>query len=135
MLWVALHFPSRPPLEPLAGWACQFTPRVSLEPPQALLAEVRGSLRCFGGRASLLGRLRRELGAMGLEVALGAAATPRAALWIARGGGLRLEALPVERSEEHTSELQSHSEISYAVFCLKKKIAGDSGPLPCLRPR
>ena len=26
-----------------------------------------------------------------------------------------------DRSEEHTSELQSHSEISYAVFCLKKK--------------
>src|SRR6056300_1683671 len=25
-------------------------------------------------------------------------------------------------SEEHTSELQSHSEISYAGFCLKKKI-------------
>src|SRR6056300_1681236 len=27
------------------------------------------------------------------------------------------------RSEEHTSALQSHSEISYAVFCLKKKKA------------
>src|SRR6056300_1804373 len=26
-----------------------------------------------------------------------------------------------ERSEEHTSELQSHSETSYAVFCLPKK--------------
>src|SRR5210317_1957765 len=26
-----------------------------------------------------------------------------------------------DRSEEHTSELQSHSEISYDVFCLKKK--------------
>ena len=25
------------------------------------------------------------------------------------------------RSEEHTSELQSHSFISYAVFCVKKK--------------
>src|SRR6186713_3677991 len=25
------------------------------------------------------------------------------------------------RSEEHTSELQSHSGMSYAVFCLKKK--------------
>src|SRR5881296_1650142 len=25
------------------------------------------------------------------------------------------------RSEEHTSELQSHSNTSYAVFCLKKK--------------
>ena len=28
---------------------------------------------------------------------------------------------PPKRSEEHTSELQSHSFISYAVFCLKKK--------------
>src|SRR6056300_1926146 len=27
----------------------------------------------------------------------------------------------IMRSEDHTSELQSHSEISYAVFCLKKK--------------
>src|SRR5881409_3757391 len=27
----------------------------------------------------------------------------------------------IERSEEHTSELQSQSHISYAVFCLKKK--------------
>src|SRR3546814_14996366 len=31
------------------------------------------------------------------------------------------EALPVLRSEEHTSELQSLMRISYAVFCLKKK--------------
>src|SRR3546814_10004888 len=30
-------------------------------------------------------------------------------------------ALPVVRSEEHTSELQSLMRISYAVFCLKKK--------------
>src|SRR3546814_4885922 len=29
--------------------------------------------------------------------------------------------LPVLRSEEHTSELQSLMRISYAVFCLKKK--------------
>src|SRR5881409_4301767 len=29
--------------------------------------------------------------------------------------------LPPGRSEEHTSELQSQSHISYAVFCLKKK--------------
>src|SRR3546814_2782099 len=31
-------------------------------------------------------------------------------------------ALLVTRSEEHTSELQSLMRISYAVFCLKKKI-------------
>src|SRR3546814_4003527 len=29
--------------------------------------------------------------------------------------------MPVARSEEHTSELQSLMRISYAVFCLKKK--------------
>ena len=32
--------------------------------------------------------------------------------WAKKSGG---------RSEEHTSELQSHVRISYAVFCLKKK--------------
>ena len=32
----------------------------------------------------------------------------------------------MERSEEHTSELQSHSFISYAVFCLKKKKQKDA---------
>src|SRR3546814_2562407 len=31
------------------------------------------------------------------------------------------EAFPGDRSEEHTSELQSLMRISYAVFCLKKK--------------
>ena len=33
---------------------------------------------------------------------------------------MRTETIPI-RSEEHTSELQSHVRISYAVFCLKKK--------------
>src|SRR3546814_2870614 len=31
----------------------------------------------------------------------------------------------IVRSEEHTSELQSLMRISYAVFCLKKKIKSD----------
>src|SRR3546814_9342468 len=31
----------------------------------------------------------------------------------------------IERSEEHTSELQSLMRISYAVFCLKKKNTND----------
>src|SRR3546814_1292910 len=35
--------------------------------------------------------------------------------WLQADGGL------VDRSEEHTSELQSLMRISYAVFCLKKK--------------
>src|SRR3546814_5253336 len=39
---------------------------------------------------------------------------------LARGAVERIDE-PVERSEEHTSELQSLMRISYAVFCLKKK--------------
>src|SRR3546814_3805152 len=40
-----------------------------------------------------------------------------------RGVSLQLgaNALAAQRSEEHTSELQSLMRISYAVFCLKKK--------------
>src|SRR3546814_5315444 len=34
----------------------------------------------------------------------------------------RIPPFPRSRSEEHTSELQSLMRISYAVFCLKKKI-------------
>src|SRR3546814_9065716 len=42
----------------------------------------------------------------------------------ARGKGSaqhRVEGFARDRSEEHTSELQSLMRISYAVFCLKKK--------------
>src|SRR3546814_1565174 len=35
--------------------------------------------------------------------------------------GLQVELRQANRSEEHTSELQSLMRISYAVFCLKKK--------------
>src|SRR3546814_5205588 len=35
--------------------------------------------------------------------------------------GAHYEAVPLPRSEEHTSELQSLMRISYAVFCLKQK--------------
>src|SRR3546814_4091335 len=35
--------------------------------------------------------------------------------------GMPDQVVPGDRSEEHTSELQSLMRISYAVFCLKKK--------------
>src|SRR3546814_9643428 len=41
------------------------------------------------------------------------------ALGTARNGG-EVDRLYINRSEEHTSELQSLMRISYAVFCLKK---------------
>lgn len=111
MLWVALHFPQfrrqallrgHAPPEPerealvaVAAWACQFTPRVSLEPPQALLMEVEGSLRYFGGRWKFLARLREGLTHLGFKARVAEAPAARAALWMARGDGGRLETLPV----------------------------------------
>src|SRR3546814_4536203 len=47
------------------------------------------------------------------------------------GGDVRMAIrglAPGERSEEHTSELQSLMRISYAVFCLKKKKRKKHGP-------
>src|ERR1051326_9371582 len=45
-----------------------------------------------------------------------------ASMFIETAPGLVINRITdVARSEEHTSELQSHSFISYAVFCLKKK--------------
>jgi protein ImuB len=98
MLWLALHFPCLPPdaLEPLAAWACQFTPKVSLEPPRELLLEVQGSLRLHGGLAALDERLVAGLPALGFSARRATASTPRAALWLSRGQGEDFEALPVE---------------------------------------
>src|SRR3546814_9914281 len=80
----------------------------------------------YGGTAESFAEARRELEATDRlagdrlrdenEVALYAA--------IARGQFhfQQLQVEPaLERSEEHTSELQSLMRISYAVFCLKKK--------------
>lgn len=59
------------------------------------MAEIEGSLRYFGGAATLLRALREGLSELGIEGSLALAATPRAALWRARGGGARLELLPL----------------------------------------
>ena len=87
--------PEREALAAVAAWACRFTPRVSLEPPQALLLEVEGSLRYFGGRWKFLARLRAGLTGLGFEARIAEAPTARAALWRARGDGRRLEAQPI----------------------------------------
>ena len=44
----------------------------------------------------------------------------KAGYWLTHVG-LIIGVMFIFRSEEHTSELQSQSTISYAVFCLKKK--------------
>jgi protein ImuB len=92
------HDPSteREALAAIAGWLCQFTPSVSLEPPQGVLAEVRGSLRLFGGLEPLAARLRAGVAEIGFTARLAAAPTARGAWWLALGAG---EELIEERSQ------------------------------------
>src|SRR5260221_14071743 len=123
MLWVALHFPGlQTGLEPLAAWACQFTPRVALEPPDALVAEVEGSLRYFGGRGALLAALQAGGAALGLQAWFATAPTARAALWRVRGGGLPPEELPIGGFGAGEA------------FCAPIGIATPGGPLRLPRP-
>jgi protein ImuB len=98
MLWVALRFPLLPlaTLEAIGAWACQFTPKVSLEPPQALLLEIEGSLRLFGGLPSLQQKLKSGIEEMGFSAALATAATPRAALWLSYGNCKSIDDVVVE---------------------------------------
>jgi len=70
----------------LAGWSGQYTPRVSVMPPDALLLEVRGSLGLFGGVDALQCRVRKGCAELGYTAQLGLAPTPLAALWFSRAG-------------------------------------------------
>jgi protein ImuB len=88
-LWVGLHLPqlrSARQLTHLAHLAQRFTPRVSLEPPDGVLLEVRGSLHLFSGVAGLSAALRSVCEGLALEPLLAFAPTPLAALVAARAG-------------------------------------------------
>lgn len=109
MLWVALHLPrlesqalarghappeaARAALEAVAAWMGRYTPKVSLEPPEGVAAELGASLRLHGGAGRLAREIREGLARLGFEAGIAFAPTARAALWRAAGGGLPLEAL------------------------------------------
>lgn len=73
-------------LDQLAAWGQLFTSLVSPEPPAALLLEIGGSLKLFGGTEALRERLQDSLDAQGYATTLALAPTPRAALWLACAG-------------------------------------------------
>lgn len=73
-------------LAEVATLALAFTPGVSIAPPNAILAEIEGSVRLFGGLPRLLGQLSGEARSRGYDAALALAPTPTAALLLARAG-------------------------------------------------
>ena len=88
-LWAGLHLPglaNEQKLRALATVMQQFTPRVSLEPPDGLVLEVRGSLHLFAGVAGTRERLLAACAEHAQPAVLCFAPTPLAALVAARAG-------------------------------------------------
>ena len=85
-VWPYRRGAERAALEGVAAWMCRFTPRVSLQPPQGIVAELEGSLRLFKGATSLLERIRAGIDQMGFSAVLAAAPTARGAWWLASSG-------------------------------------------------
>ena len=124
-------------LDAVAQRALRFSPRVSLEPPDGVLLEVRGSLRLFGGARQLCARLQQELCvATGATVRLAITPTPLASLWFARSGltgarsalvrnrdelAARLAPLPLDcaRWPEHTVEVLGTMGVRSVGDCLR----------------
>ncbi len=85
-------------MERLAGMGQRFTSRVSIEPPDGVLLEVKGSLKLFGGIESLREQVQSYYETTGARVSLALAPTVLAALAAARAGralvSTNLQALP-----------------------------------------
>lgn len=74
-------------LETLACWAGSLTPTVALQPPDALLLEIGGCLRLFGGAEAIAAAAQAGCAAQHYAPGWAVAPTPLAALWLARAGG------------------------------------------------
>jgi protein ImuB len=71
-------------LQQLATECEKHTSFVSVEPPNELLLEVRGSFRLFGGIDGLLDRIRADFESRGMTAQLAMTPTPQSALWFSR---------------------------------------------------
>ncbi|MGH9961809.1 MAG: Y-family DNA polymerase, partial [Pyrinomonadaceae bacterium] len=89
-------------LRGIALWAGQFTPTVSLAPPSAVLLEIGGCFSLFGGLNRLLQKMQAGSRELGYGVVMSSAATPSAALLLARAG---LELHDVQQLEKQIGPL------------------------------
>jgi len=73
-------------LASLACWAGRFTPTVSLSAPNALLLEIGGCLRLFGGAEAIVAAVEAGCREQSYTLTWAASPTPLGALWLARAG-------------------------------------------------
>jgi len=96
-LWYAVVFPdlmepqrlgapAASTLQRLCLCAQQFTSLVSIEMPNALLLEIKGSVKLFGSLAALHAAIEAAWGRLSLRADAATAPTALAALWLARAG-------------------------------------------------
>lgn len=82
-------------LEWLADACDRYSPSVAADPPQGLVIDITGCQHPYSGEAGLADDLARRFERHGLTVRLACAATPEAALALARFGFDEIGALPV----------------------------------------
>ena len=70
----------------IAAWAGKFTSFVSLAPPHALLLEVAGSLKFFGGVQKFIDHIKKEVQALGFNAGYALSPTPTGSLILAKAG-------------------------------------------------
>ena len=106
----------------LAGMCYRFTSRVSLEPPgdaqtaSALLLEASGSLRLFGPMDAWQSRVEALCRDLGHAAVLRTAATPSAALALARAGASHLPDVPLLHTELAGAEVESLSNMGISTL-------------------
>ena len=90
-------------LRDVATCVLAFTPMTSLAFPDAILAEIGGSVRLFGGLPRLLDAMTRRIHALGYTMQVALAPTPTAALLFARGRPVSSQGRPKgeHRSAKH----------------------------------
>src|SRR2546430_11568221 len=89
-------------------------PRSTLFPYTTLFRSMLAFVGLYGVLALIVGQRRREIA---VRLALGA--TPESVVRALLGEGTRVVAMGVDRKSTRLNS--SHSQISYAVFCLNKK--------------
>ena len=121
-------------LEGAAAWGCQFTSMLSVTPPDALLLEIQGSLRLFGGLRAALLRLSRDVNELGYTATIATAPTPTAARLLARTGlnstVVALSALPDALAPLALALLDQPAETVHMLDLMGVRTIGDCLQLP-----
>lgn len=124
-------------LKGIAIWAGQFTPTISLCPPEGLLLEIQGSLALFGGAQALRDRLAEGLEQLGYHARIALAPTPLGARLLSRAGydqpltdlkslARILRQLPIEQLDrtEHIKQALHGMGLATLGDCLRQPRAG-----------